>query len=278
MADSDVLTNAFLASHPDDAARVLEQLPAEDAAALFERAPVRLGAPALGAMLPYTAARCVQRLDTAHAAMLLAAISLPATAAVLRHVPEAARTLLLDALPTGASLACQALLGYPEDSVGACVDTEVIAMNPEGRVVDALEAVRAARIMPIGPVYVIDGQRRPLGQIEMPVLLRADAQGRLDMLMSAVPATLPAATPLAGAAAHPVWLNADVVPVVERGGGLVGVAQRRALHHAQRARGSGEAPAPESLTEMLATGYWHAVVGLVDATLSVLAPRPRERR
>ena len=124
MADPDLLSHAFLAAHPDDAARVLEQLPGEDAAALFERAPgtarrtgARRDAPLHGGALPAAA------WTPARAAMLLAPISVPAAAAVLRHVPEPRRTQLLDALPTATALACRALLGYPEDSVGACVDT-----------------------------------------------------------------------------------------------------------------------------------------------------------
>jgi len=275
MAEPDVLTNAYLAAHPGDAARVLEKLTADDAAVLFERVPARLGALVLGAMLPHAAARCLVRVDGSRAAMLLATISVPAAAAMLRNVPEAQRKPLLDALPTTTALACRALLGYPEDSVGAYADTEIIALSPESRTLDALEALRAARAMPAGPVFVVDDARRPLGQIELPALLRAGATERLDTLMAAVTVTMPAVTPLAGATAHPVWRDADTVAVVERGGGLVGVVQRRALHQAQRTRGSGVGPAPDSLTALLAFGYWHAVAGLVEAALSVLAVRPR---
>ncbi len=271
MADPDVLTNAFLARHPSDAARVLESLPAEEAAVLFERVPARLGAPVLGSMLPHAAARCLVRIDVSRAAMLLATISVPTAAALLRNVPEAQRTPLLDALPTAIALGCRALLGYPEDSVGACVVTEVIALSPDSRALDALLALRAARVMPTGPVYVVDGGRRPLGQVELPVLLRAGATERLDLLMGPTPVSLPAVTPLAGAAVHPVWRDADAVPVVERGGGLVGVLQRRALQRAQRMRETGGRPAPESLVAMLAVGYWQAVAGLVEAAWSVLA-------
>ncbi|MCC7326378.1 MAG: magnesium transporter [Burkholderiales bacterium] len=277
MAEPDILSNAFLASHPDAAARVLEQLPHEDAAALFERVPARLGAGVLNAMLPYTAARCLQLVEAPRAAMLLAAISVPAASAVLRNVPEAQRTRVLDLLPTATALACRALLGYPEDSVGACVDTEIIALRPGSRASEALDALRTARSVPAGPVYVVDALRRPLGQIGLPELMRADAQQRLDALMVPVPATLPAVTPLAGAQGHPAWRDVDVVPVVERGGGLVGVVLRHALRRAQRSRSASIAPAPEALAALLALSYWNAVVGLVEATLSVVLPARRER-
>ncbi len=277
MADHDVLTHAFLAGHPEDAARVLEQLSAEDAAALFESVPVRLSAPVLSAMLPYSAARCLRPLDKARAAMLLGAISIPGAAAVLRNLPEGRRNALLDALPTATTLACRALLGYPEDSVGGCVDTEIIALSLDARVEDAMDAVRGARVVPTGPVYVVDAQRRPLGQIELSVLLRAGARDRLDALMSTVPVTLPAVTPLAGASAHPVWRDADIAAVVERGGGMVGVVCRSALHGAQRRRRKEGELVADSMSGVLALGYWHAVSGLIDATLSLMAPPPRSR-
>jgi magnesium transporter len=277
MADPDVLSHAFLAAHPEAAARELERLPGVEAAALFERVPARVGAPALGAMLPYTAARCLSLVHAERAAMLIAQMSVPAAAALLRHVPDARRTPLLDALPTATALACRALLGYPEDSVGACVDPEILALPHGSRAQDALDALRAARTPPAGPVYVVDGQRRPLGQVTLAALLRADAADRLEALMETVPATLPAVTPLAGAAAHPVWQDSDVAPVVERGGGLVGVVQRRALQHARRGRDTGAGAAPESLAGLLALGYWQAVSGLVEATLSALAAPPEAR-
>jgi magnesium transporter len=271
MAESDFLTNAYLAAHPDGAARVLEQLPDEEAAALFESAPVRLGAPVLSAMLPHTAARCVLRLETPRAAMLLAAVSFPSAAAILRNMPEPPRTLLLDAMPTATALGARALLGYPEDSVGACVDSEIIALPPDRRASDALEALRAARVVPSGPVFVVDAQRRPLGKVELPELVRAGAQERLDTLMVAAGDLLPAMTPLAGADTHRVWQDTDVVPVVERGGGLVGVVRRNALRQAQGRRTLVTDPPAQSLTGALVLGYWNAVSGLIEATLSLLA-------
>ena len=64
--------------------------------------------------------------------------------------------------------------------------------------------------LPNAPVYVIDRERRPIGQIDLGTLLRARGAERLDALMRTVPVTLPAVTPLAGAYAHPAWRESDV--------------------------------------------------------------------
>ncbi len=148
---------------------------------------------------------------------------------------------------------------------------------PGHRVREALDALRGERAAPIGPVYVVDAQRVPLGQVEWSAVARAAPEARLDTLMTPVPGVLPGVTPLSGAIGHPVWEKADVVPVVERGGGLVGSVQRRTLQGAGLRRADTGEPAPESLAGVLALGYWHAVAALVDALLSLLAPAPRSR-
>jgi len=276
MAELDLLTNAFLASHPEDAARVLERLPEADAAALFERTPARLGGPTVAAMLPYAASRCLLRLDQSRAALLLTSMSIPAVAAVLRYVPERERIVLLDALPAGTALACRALLGYPEDSVGACSDTEIVVLPPSSRASDALQALRAGHINRSSPVYVVDPQQRPLGQIEVLTLLRAEPHDRLDALMRPLSGTLAAATPLAGALLHPVWRETDIAPVVERSGALVGVVQRRTVQRVQQ-RHDPSASSVDSLFAALSLGYWHLVVGLIEAIVSLLASPPPEQ-
>ena len=65
MAEAHSLTAAFLADHPQEAARVVETLPVAEAAAFFAEIPARIGAPALTAMLTTAAARILTALDDA---------------------------------------------------------------------------------------------------------------------------------------------------------------------------------------------------------------------
>jgi magnesium transporter len=209
--------------------------------------------------------------------MLLTATSVPAATAVLRYVPEPLRAALLDALPTAHALACRALLGFPEDTVGACVDPQVVVLAPDARARDALEALRARRDVAVGPVYVVDAQRRPMGQIEVAALLRAGEHERLDQLAGPVTLPLPALTSIVGAMRHPAWQDADVVPVIDRGDGLVGVVQRRDLLRAAQARNAPDRQETQTLTGLLAGGYWQTVSGLLDAVVAALMAAPRSR-
>ena len=45
MADPQLLAQAFLAGHPAEAARAMEELPVADASALLAEMPARIGAP-----------------------------------------------------------------------------------------------------------------------------------------------------------------------------------------------------------------------------------------
>jgi magnesium transporter len=273
MAELDTLTHAYFRAHPADAARELERRSSDETAAVLLSVPVRLAAPVFGAMLPYLAARCLRHIDMPTASRLLMQVGVPAAAAVLRHLPQEQRTLVLEALPATTALATRALLRYAEDSVGALVDSEIVAMPPTGTVADALAAVREARVNANAPVYVVDAMRRPLGEVPLATLLRAESQQALSELMRNVSATLPALTSIAAADQHRMWASTDVAPVVERGGALIGVIERRTLHSVQRLRARSTAVSADTLPSLMMIGYWEAVAGLIEA---LLARQPAE--
>lgn len=272
MADADALTLAFIEAHPADAARVLEALPAAESAALFARVPARLGAPVLAAMLPPTAARNVLALDDERGMALLAALGAQAAVAVLRHVPEPRRSTLIDGLPTASAVASRMLLGYPEDSVGAWTDTDVVTLPPESRVPDALARVRVARD-DASVVHVVGPGERLLGVVDLVALVRAPESADIGQLMRRVDAVLAAVAPLTGAASHRGWDRASVLPVVERGDRLVGVLRRGTLARAL-ARGAGHANdrVGAGIAETVARGYWDALSGLMSAAVGLLPP------
>jgi len=231
MADAEDLTHAFLDAHPFDAARVLEALPAAEAAALFGRLPPRLGGPVLAAMLPPTAARVLGSLDNDQAMALLASIGVQPAVAVLRHVQDPRRARLIDGLPTAVAVASRMLLGYPEDSVGAWADPDIVALPPETTVGDAISRIRVGTT-DIARVHVIGPGERLLGMVELATLLRAQETAHLGALIGEPQAVLAAVSSLVGAATHRGWEFAASLPVVERGDRLVGVLRRATLMRA----------------------------------------------
>ena len=276
MSDLDDLTHAFVAAHPLDAARELERLEIAEAAALFEQVPARLTAPVLAAMLPQAAARCIALLAPERAAMVLSALAAPTAAAVLRHVPDSARRSALDALPTAAALACRALLRYPQDAVGTLVDTSVVVLPGTATAGEALHALRRREGEGTADVYVVGDNHRLLGVVTLPALLRAAEGAALHSLQRPL-ATLPALMPLAGAAAHAAWREANTLPVVEHGGRFLGALSAAALRRALAARPVAIAATEQSLAGILGESYWSAVSSLSQAAVALLPALPRRQ-
>jgi len=265
------LSLAFMRGHPVQAARVLETLPAGDAAQLFASVPARLGAVVLAAMLPNRAALCIAALEDARTLELLATMGTQPTVALLRHLPEPRRQALIGRLPTIVALASTMLLGYAEDTLGAWADPDVVTLSAETRAADALAHVRVAP--PAYPViFVADGERRLAGAVPLQILLKAPGESTLATLMQRPSVVLAAHAPLAGSAAHPGWEQFSLLPVVETDQRLVGVLTRDALARAlKRATSPGVRSTDDAnVTGLLARGYWQALSGLIDSGLFLL--------
>jgi magnesium transporter len=277
-AREQALSLAFMRGHPAQAARVLEALPAEQAAALFARVPARVGAAVLAAMLPSWAARCLTELDDARALDLLAPMGTQPAVAVLRHLPESRRRTLANGLPTTVALASTLMLGYAEDTVGAWADPDIVMLPADTRAADALAHQRSATSMhPF--LLVADASRRLAGVVGLNPLLQAPEAATLSTLMQRASAVLSAHAPLAAAVAHPGWLRSSALPVVAGGERLLGVMTRDALARALRQAGgrselSRDDDTNRALPDVLAHGYWQALSGLVEVSLALL-PRVR---
>lgn len=266
-------TNAFMRAHPADAAQVLQSVAPTEAAALFAAAPVRVGALVLAAMLPSAAARSIDALEDERAMALLGALGAQPAVLVLRHVAEPRRTRLIAGLPTTVSLTSRLLLGYPEDSVGAWTDAQVVALPGDTRTGAALERLRNADD-PAERLFVVGSGQRLAGWLKLAVLLRAPAGVPLDSLMERAEA-LAAQTPLAAAASHPGWQRSTALAVVEADERLLGVLTSDALARASgRATPHARTDAAQSVPGVLAQGYWESLSAMVQAGATLLPRVP----
>jgi len=270
MAEAHSLSFAFMRLHPVQAARVLEAMPAADAAALFERAPARLGVNVLAAMVPTVAARSVSRLDNERAMELIGALGVQPAVALLRHVAEPRRGQLIAGLPTATALASRALLGYAEDSVGAWTDPDVIALPGHTAVREVLERVRSTQGY-ADEVFVVESEHRLVGPVALANLVRAADNTTIGALATRAEALLAVHTPLVSAMTHPGWVEHGALPVVEHGRRLIGVLTREALERASARVGGPTGQASSSApAAVLARGYWEALSGIMQAMVTLL--------
>lgn len=278
MGSGEALSHAFLETHPDDAARVLERLPPAAAAALLLAVPQRLAAPVLRQMLPLAGARCLEQFDDSATAGLLRAVGAQAGVALLRYVGAERRTRLLAQLPAALALGYEILLGYPAYSVGAWMDPRALAFPADMSCAEALERVRQADDAAIADPLVIDRNQRLLGYIELADLLRASATLPLTRLVRASPHRLPAQARLGDLREHPGWRVTSTLPVVERGDRLVGALTHAALQRALSLASTPAAPRPaEDGLARVAGVYWFGVSALIQALVGQLPAAPAGR-
>lgn len=270
MADAETLTIAFMRAHPAEAAHVLEAASSGEATELFLHIPARVGSGVLAAMLPRVAANTLAALPDERAMELLTGIGSQPSVAILRHIEEPRRSYLIAGLPTASAIAIKLLLGYPDDSVGSCVDSSVIALPVTASVRDAVERVRQVAA-PADRIFIVNAERRLLGWVPLSLLMRAQETAGLKALLQSPPALLAAQSPIAGAHAHPAWQVASTLPVVERGDQLIGVLTRDALDRAlQRLRPVEHLQADDTLAGILTRGYWQSLSGILETLLTFL--------
>ncbi len=277
MAGTVDLSLAFLESHPADAARVLERIAPQNVAALLSDTPMRIAAPVLRMLLPLHAARCIETLDDDIVSGLLRALGPQAGVALLHYVPESRRTALLAQMPTALSMTFRLLLGYPEDTVGAWMEPQVLALPADTTAETVLQRVRDAAGTNDSIIFVIDQNQHLLGEAALSEVLRASPSAPLSKLMQATKYTLPARTAIRAVEEHPGWDDHQMLPVVEREDRFVGSLNRSVL---TRALLSNRRTQPgDSYGDVLAnvaSSYWLSVTALIQMVVTLIPVTPSQ--
>lgn len=274
------LTLAYLESHPDDAARVLERLSTEDTIALLATLPVYLGAPLIRQMLAPHAARCLDALPLDATAGIVAALGAQSGAAVLRYLSPARRGDVLERLPTSSVVALRLVLGYPEDTVGAWMDPQASAFAPDTPIKTVIERLRDIETT-VNYVYVVTPDHRLQGIVSLSAVLRAGPKLTLAQLMQPANYSLPARASITAVQRHDGWRHAHALPVVEQHDRFVGVLNYTALLQMNRQPQSKFPGMMNSAFAGVGAGYWRAFSGLVQFVVFLLitatqAPENRE--
>lgn len=273
MARARELSLAFVESHPGDAARVLEHLSTDDATAFLKLLPVRLGAPVLRHMLPTSAARCLEQLDDETAAGLVRDLDAQTGSAMLRYVRQPRRDQLIAQLPTTAALAFRLLLTYPEDTVGAWINTHCLAVSPETPVSEALERLRQSPESAGTFLYVVDADWRLKGMAAITDLLRAGRGTAVAQTMQPARHHLSARASLAAAHQHQGWKEYHALPVLERQERFIGALEFTVLHRAiEQLHPEVAASAPADSLSLLTRSLWMVFANLLQALITLLPP------
>jgi magnesium transporter len=272
------LSTAFAASHPAEAARVLETLSAPDTAEFISALTPRLAAPIFRYMGPPYAARVVTTLEEEQVIAVIQLMGPQAAARVVQQLPSDCQLPLFTRLPVGTAIAIRLLVGYPRGTCGAYMDPWPLALAPDMAAAEALEQIREFDGELADCLFVSNGQRRLVGVLGLGDLVRAAPREPLSAIMRPVVHTVSALASASLVGAHPGWDEFHALPVVERENRLVGALHRHALSAALAAPAARSQP---NVASGLFVAYWQMVSALTEVAVGALPPVPRvaeERR
>jgi len=264
MSAPERLALAYVADHPEAAARLLERADPPDVAALLASLPAAMRAAVYAALGPTTAAACAAALDDEVLAALLGELPLDVAGAALRRVEPARHEGLLARLADERRGALGAMLAYPENTAGALADPLVLALPDDSSVEDAQRQLRRPAGHRFQTLYLVARDRTLVGVLTIPELMAARPREALTAVMQRNVARLDAYTDLATVAVHPAWDDFDVLPVVDEARRLVGAISHRTLRRMHRVRTRPMMATIVGLSEL----YWVGLAGI----LASLAP------
>jgi Mg/Co/Ni transporter MgtE len=266
----------FLAQKPGAAARVLQNLNAEEAALyLSVNIPLRVVAPVIERIETWPAARILELMPLDKSSGVLKLMQYPVVAAVMRLFEESYRQELLEQLPSQLVKTLTRSLSYREDTVGAWMENLTPAFSGQLTVGECLGLLKKSRAV-VELVVVIDDSHRIEGIISLGTLLVNDVTRKLASLATSRLLALAAQSSLAMAKEAPGWVSYGALPIRDNNDVFIGTISREALLEALLAsKPKLSHESGDSLITHLASAMLATVSGLLTMNSVRTADAPR---
>ena len=223
------LERRFLLDHPWDAARLIEQLPTEDAIAAIERHRTEIMVPVWRRLMTPVAARLMVMLDDARVRKLLETLLPNESARLLASLDEDDRQRYLALLKPADASELEMLISYPEGSAGRLMNPIETAFRMNMTAADAITEMRKARSANARSLFLVDDENRLAAKVSIQDIAVADPKAPLEQLAQPVRAFV---NPLSSQDEVADLLERDRLAdlaVVDINGVLVGVILHSAL-------------------------------------------------
>jgi len=142
MIRTNPLSLDFLLQRPAKAASVIQTLDAEQAALYLANIPIRALVPVIERTETWPAARIIEYMPIDKSCAVLGRIKYPVAAAMLRLLDEQKRKSLLENLPSQMANSLHRSLSYPDDAVGAWMDSSALHFSRQLTVGECLELLK----------------------------------------------------------------------------------------------------------------------------------------
>lgn len=233
------LRQTFIQEHPLEAARYVEELPAQSAGELLNTLEPADVATFLEYCLPGLSADILKQYPLTTTAAILSRLSPRAARAVLRQYDHPTQSTLMDLIDPAIGAHLRRSITLPDHTAGSLADPHVLTLPPDITVAQALQRVSQTIGQAIYYLYIIDHRTTLRGVILLKELLAAEPTLTLSSIMKEDVKMIPASANALDIVAHPAWAQYDSLPVMDQDHTFIGALRHRTLRQFLQSR-SGE--------------------------------------
>jgi magnesium transporter len=189
-----------------------------------------------------------------------------------RRVAEERRHTVFATLPPRVARRLETLVRFPENTAGALMDPEVLALAEDMTVEEAHARVREVPDQTRYNLYIVDRSQVLVGVVTLRELLIAPADKPLAEIMVRNPMCLRYDAERAAVISHTGWKRVHSLPVVDERGCYLGAVRYRTLRHLEEEL-LGAALSDANTTEALGEVFASGALGVLDALTGAAATR-----
>lgn len=229
MNNAELLSQAFFECQPLSSAKMLQEFPPEEAAALLRQMPLTVLTSTLSVMASWPATRILMQLSPALRDELLRELTPSKAETLLRLMPQELRDSSLKRLPANLAKSFRLKLTYPLSTVGAWMDTSIPYFTSDSSVADCLDFVKHHQSHLGGIIMVVDEQRYLVGLVSLDELLTSEENRPLIDLISEQIKPISARATLWEIKNHIGWSHYPTLPVAGQSNIIVGALTHSSL-------------------------------------------------
>ena len=224
-----ILQHDFFEHHLVDAVQLVEKLSPQDIAGVLSQHALSVTTPVWERLSPDIGMRTIELLPEEEAVKVLLALDPTRTVALLSTREEEEREKYLIQLPQSEADELRAIMAYPTDSAGALMDPRVMLFRADTTVREALSRIRALGRRRMRMLFIVDGENRLIGQVDLQDLATESSSTCLEEIQNPVQAMVNAVAPREEVVEILEHYRLTELPVVDAEQRLIGVVRYRNL-------------------------------------------------
>ena len=225
----------YLRKHPDAAARVLEDFPAESAAQYLAVANPLTAKYVIEYLTPGFAANCLSAIEPLAAGQIFSQLFPDLQIMLLRQLDEDKRDSLLSALRPDQAASIKRLLPYPGGTAGALMEAPLASVPDDLSVREALKRIKRIRHGMKFYVYASNATGQLAGVMTLHELIKAPPASSISELMHKHIISLSPTQSILTVFNSPYWQEYHALPVTDENNMLLGVIRQKSMRRFQEA-------------------------------------------